>query len=157
MSGENEEKRGNAVSGENEGGEAGRRESGDALYELRRALERVADVSRGVRGDVAEANRVRRRDNTVTLVLAAVIVLLLAGALTLTVQNAKIARQNREISRQVADCTTAGGRCYQEGQRRTGEAVADIARMQVLVEVCGSQPGVDTVAEVQRCVQQRAG
>lgn len=113
-------------------------------------LDRVITEAEGVRGDVAAANRIRRRDNRVTHAAAVVIVLLLVAAIVLTAQNQRLARQNTDLGRQnqriselIADCTTEGGTCYEEGRRRTGDAISEVVRANIAVQQCAERVSPD--------------
>lgn len=103
--------------------------------------------------------RVRTR---YALLMCVAVAVMVGGLLTIVVQNrlrsnenGEILRRNTEISEQIADCTTAGGDCYERGQARTGGAIAELVRAQIIVEACGRVPGNDTAAEIQACVAEQ--
>lgn len=52
----------------------------------------------------------------------------------------------------VEDCTTPGSECFQEGQRRTAAAIADINRVTVYAAACADRPGVQGQSEIYACV-----
>jgi hypothetical protein len=74
-------------------------------------------------------------------------------------QNNQIAMQVRDTNARVADCTTAGGACYREGQRRTGAAVGDITRASVYVAECArirpGESGPVYDAYLEQCVAEK--
>jgi hypothetical protein len=71
--------------------------------------------------------------------------------------------QGVKARRELLDCTTPGGECFQESQQRTGAAVAAIVRqgaedelvtrrILVFALVCVQHEGADTVQKLDRCV-----
>jgi hypothetical protein len=56
----------------------------------------------------------------------------------------------------MADCTTPGGKCYEDGRSRTGNAISDILKVNLYMAECArlkpgeSGPGFDAFLE--RCV-----
>lgn len=94
------------------------------------------------------------------LIAAAIVVaiVVLAGLAFLVVQDTQrraqsrdLVRQNAETSQRIADCTTAGGQCYEDGARRSGAAIAELIRAQAAVGRCTVSE--DTVAEYDLCVK----
>lgn len=61
-------------------------------------------------------------------------------------------RDNRELLRLIKSCTTPGEECFQEGQERTADAIADINRVTVYAASCADKPGVQGQAEIYACV-----
>jgi hypothetical protein len=74
--------------------------------------------------------------------------------------------QGKQTRDRIADCTTPGGECYQEGQKRTGEAIQilyeqGIAREKItrtvvrLAAACADKPGSQTAQEILLCIEER--
>jgi len=55
-------------------------------------------------------------------------------------------------TRILVDCTTPGHPCYEAGKARTGDTIAQINRIIVLVAYCTKQPGNNSVDSIERCV-----
>lgn len=74
-------------------------------------------------------------------------------------ENAQIGRDARDAARRIVDCTTPGGDCYQEGQRRTTEAVVGIneGTLRVIVAALTCQAeGVTGQRPLAMCTAERA-
>jgi hypothetical protein len=65
-------------------------------------------------------------------------------------QLAKVSRTNDATFARMLDCTEPTGKCYQQGQRRTGEAIGSINDAAILAAVCAHQHA--DVADVRACV-----
>lgn len=120
-----------------------------ALTELLRAIHALTE---GLRADVAKAERARRRANSLNraLLVVAIIVGLSVGL---------IGWQTYRVNATIADCTTAGGRCYEESRSRTTGAVGSIAQISVFVSQCGrlwpGESGEEYDAKLATCVAER--
>ena len=64
-------------------------------------------------------------------------------------------KTNVGTNERIVDCTTPGGKCYQQGQERTGQAVGDILKGATYAIACADKRGVQTEAEIQACVLKR--
>lgn len=127
-----------------------------ASEQLVAALASVVDgfksESAALRADIKSKERERRRETRVLLVLVA---LLLAVAATVLV----VAWESYQNNSRIADCTTAGGKCYEEGKVRTGQAITSVLRAQIALGECSrlypgeSGPAYD--AKLRACVYQR--
>jgi hypothetical protein len=127
------------------------------------ALRDLITESKALRKDIDLDRRLWRQRIRLGLVLVAVAVLLLGGLLSLTVRfeqdrkgrsaaNIAELREIQAVNERIADCTTAGGACYERGASRTGDAIAQLARLQIAINLCGRESGNDTMAEMERCV-----
>lgn len=72
--------------------------------------------------------------------------------------NGAIAKDARETAERLKDCVEPTGRCFAEGQERTGEAVAGInaaaLRITVAVAVCQTRfEDPDRLSEIARCAE----
>lgn len=87
------------------------------------------------------------------VIFVLVSVVLTLGLLTsLTVQNFHRGKDNRDTLQLIRSCTTPGLACYDRGQARTADAVADINRVVILAAACASQHGTHSVTQIQACV-----
>lgn len=100
-------------------------------------LEKIIAESKGLRGDVRDAERARRRAGRFNLAVLAVLAVSLMAVAGLGWQNNQLAQRQDETNRRMADCTTPGGRCYEEGRARTSGAIAAVVRISVYVSQCG--------------------
>ncbi len=116
--------------------------------------------------EAAERGRRRRAERWVTGLLV-VALLMLGGLVTLVLQfehdrrdrsaaSAENLRRIEAINERIADCTTAGGDCYEQGQARTGAILVEVTRIQILVDLCGRVADNDTLAEMEKCVATQA-
>jgi hypothetical protein len=93
-----------------------------------------------------------------------VLIALLVAALTVTMLTATIVgadntniirqaqRDNAETLRLIRSCTTPGQECFDRGQERTANVVADINRVAVFAAACADKPRRQTVQQIQSCV-----
>ena len=106
-------------------------------------------------------------------VLAFALGVLIVMAMTTTIQTYLLVDKMRETQQSnttvltrvdevlavVKDCTQAGGKCFEDGQKRTASAVQDIseasAQASVYAAYCVSVTGNDTVAEIETCVKEQ--
>lgn len=66
----------------------------------------------------------------------------------------KIAASNEKELTLLIDCTDPKGQCYQEGQRRTGEAVGNINEVIIAAVYCAdTMPNTATLEELEGCVK----
>lgn len=107
-----------------------------------------------------ELIRHRARAVLAQRVMISIVAVFMAGAIALLVYNAIVGMGTRHA---LLDCTTPDGRCYGEGQERTGQVVQSILNANKLNEVatrrvvvvaasCASEPTNNTVNEIQACV-----
>jgi hypothetical protein len=133
--------------------------SPDHVLPLTDKLAALLAESQALRGDVHGAELARRRAGTINLVLLAVLAALVLSMLAVTWQTHQSTRRLDETNARMADCTTPGGRCYEEGRARTGGAITDIIRSEVFMAECArlypteSGPAYDRKLEA--CVMER--
>lgn len=93
----------------------------------------------------------------------ALLLLFIVISLGLTAYNAIVGIATRAA---LLDCTTPGGECYKEGQRRTAEAIRQLVEANeageqttreivILAADCADNEGVDTADEIEACVEQQ--
>ncbi len=127
------------------------------------ALRDLVTESRAMRAAIDVDRQVWKIRIRLVLGAVAVAVVMIGGLLSLTVRfeqerkgrsaaNIAELQEIQAVNSRIADCTTAGGECYERGQERTGAVLAEVTRIQILVDLCGREPGNDTLAEMERCV-----
>lgn len=119
---------------------------------LTESLNNLGAAARDLAAETRAERLAQRRRDRLVVALLALVALLVASLVMLALVNRRTNTQNRQIIQQIGDCTTAGGTCYEDGQRRTGDAIAELVRAQLLVEACAQVPANDTAAELERCV-----
>ncbi len=115
-------------------------------------LTEVKSESEQLREDVRNAERARKRANTLNTILL-VAAVLLVGVVGM------VGWQVQKTNARIADCSTVGGKCYEEGRRRTEGAVGAVVRISVFVAQCGrlfpGEYGPEFDAKIERCVADR--
>lgn len=106
--------------------------------------------------DVHENNR--RRQNQWALAIISVMAVIMLMVLGILLQNRQksdqsrqILRNNAVVSQQIADCTTAGGECYEQGRKQSAAAIQQLIQSNVIVAACARKTSTD--AELTRCVE----
>lgn len=92
-------------------------------------------------------------------VVVAALSLYLLCTLALTAYTVVTIRVNQVDGRAVLDrvksCTTPGRKCFDDGQRRTANAVGDITQASIYASYCAAREPGQTVAEIQACVMRQ--
>lgn len=57
------------------------------------------------------------------------------------------------VTQAILDCTNPSGKCFQNGQSRTADAVGNINKVVVLAAACARVPDNDTQEEIEGCVK----
>lgn len=126
---------------------------------LAESLTDLITESRALRSDVHGAERARRRAGIINLAMLAAIVLAVAGLAVVTWQNNQLTNRVSETNFRMADCTTPGGRCYEESRRRTGQAIEDIIRSEIFMAECArlypDEAGPAFDRKLEACVAER--
>ena len=94
----------------------------------------------------------------VGLSIAALIVTVVASVLVSANNSEAIRsaqRTNTETLELIRSCTTPGKPCFDEGQKRTGEAVGTINQVSVFAAACADAPKRQSVKEIEACVRDR--
>ncbi len=119
-------------------------------------LEDVLTEAKGLRADVRVAERARRRAAAFNLALLGLLAAALVAVGALGWQNNQLAQRQDETNRRMADCTTPGGDCYEEGRARTEGAVSAVVRISVFVSECGrlypGESGPEYDKKLEACV-----
>jgi hypothetical protein len=119
----------------------------------------IVDESRRLRSDVHAAEAARRRTAAFNLAVLTILTVALLAVAGLGWQSYQLTHKVDRTNQQMADCTTPGQRCYEEGRARTGEAVGALTRISVYVSQCGrlfpGESGPEYDKKLDACVQQR--
>ncbi len=130
-----------------------------AEAELRRQLDSILDEAQRLRGDVHSAELARKRATKINIVVLAVLAGFVGMLLAIGYQNNQLAQQTTQTNKAIEDCSTPGGTCYEEGQKRTAAAVAALTKISIYVSQCGrlypGESGPEYDAKIERCVAAR--
>ncbi len=107
-----------------------------------------------------ELMRKRARSILITRIVATLVALYMLGTLTVVGYNALASIQTRGV---LLDCTQPTGKCFGEGQKRTGSLVQQLIdasangdvltrHIVILAAACAKQEGVNTADQVEECV-----
>jgi hypothetical protein len=122
-------------------------------------LGRVEVELPALRSDLFGAEQARKRANRINVGILAVLAIFVAMVLVIGWQNNKVLGQVQQTNNRVADCTTAGGRCYEDGRQRTGAAISTLTRISIYVSQCGrlfpGESGPQYDAKIEACVAER--
>lgn len=105
------------------------------------------------------------------LVIGTITILVMTYGLTAAVRETQLAGQQRgELTRNAAEaaeaaaqdaarsadrveeCTTPGGRCFDDNQQRLSRTVGTINRYALAAAACADQPEQQTIDEIQECI-----
>lgn len=130
-----------------------------AEAELRRQLDSILDEAQRLRGDVHGAEVARKRATKINMVVLAVLAGFVAMLLAIAYQNNQVINQVQSTNNTLADCTTPGHACYEEGQKRTAAAVSALTKISIYVSQCGrlypGESGPEFDAKIEKCVAER--
>lgn len=122
------------------------------MAELEKSLSALAAKAEGLRTDLKAAEKSRRAATRVNWALFALVVLFV-GMLVAVVW------QGGETNRRIADCTTPGGTCYEQGRARTANAIQDIVRVSIYMAQCArlypGEAGPEYDRKLEKCVYER--
>lgn len=63
-----------------------------------------------------------------------------------------VAYNTNSTSKRLLDCTSPQGKCYQDGNRRTGEAIGNINRVSIYAAYCAKIPVNVTAKQIENCI-----
>lgn len=113
------------------------------VAELSSSLLALVDESRALRLDVDQAERTRRREARLNATMIGILSVFVLCVLVMAWQNNRIAQQTAETNKQITSCTVPGGKCYEDGRKRTADAVANIYKGSIYMAECSrQQPGI---------------
>lgn len=126
---------------------------------LAESLAGVLAVARGLRDDVHKAEQARRRANVINLFVLSLLAVLVVFLTTVAWQNNRLTTQVRATSTVLADCTTPGRACYEEGRARGDAAISAVVRISIFVSQCGrlwpGESGPEYDRKIEACVTER--
>jgi hypothetical protein len=120
-------------------------------------LSALLSESQRLRADVRERERRQRRlmgliaaATVLCLVLVTSVVVLLAQSRQRGNDSRALLRNNAATNQRIADCTTVGGKCYEEGVKRSAAFIQLLLQGQKQIALCRSKS--DTTAELEKCI-----
>lgn len=129
------------------------------LETMKANLAAVIAESQALRNDVKVAEAGRKRASAIATALLALLVVLVGMGIVITAQNNQTVHKVNEVAQQMADCTTAGGHCYQQGNERYSQAIADVIRAELFMAECArlfpGEVGPTYDAKLESCVYGR--
>ncbi len=130
-----------------------------AEAELRRQLDSILDEAQRLRGDVHTAELARKRATKINIVVLAVLAGFVAMLLAIGYQNNQLANQASQTNKAIEDCSTPGGKCYEEGRKRTAQAIDDIVKVSIYMAECArlypGESGPEYDRKLEQCVYGR--
>lgn len=104
---------------------------GQLVEETQALSKKTRDLQDEVHADREERARAKRY----AYLLGALVVTFVAGVFVLAVMNRILLTRQADLGAEIRDCTTVGGRCYEEAQRTNKNNVTEIGRRNVLANV----------------------
>lgn len=131
------------------------------LADLGPSLRQLLDEAQALRKDVRSAERARRRENRIGLIVIGLLSLFVLLIGVVTWQNNRIVSAVSTTNATIVDCTSPAGACYRLSQSRTASVVRDLIKASTFVAQCArlkpgeSGPGFD--AYLESCVAAKLG
>lgn len=126
---------------------------------LRASLNEVLVEAQALRVDVHGAEAARRRANTINLGVLGLLVVFVALLIAVGWQGNTAIHESRQANERIADCTTPGGECYEQGRVRTDGAIRVLTTMSIYVSQCGrlfpGEAGPEYDRKLEQCVAQK--
>jgi len=120
-------------------------------------LNALLGESQRLRADVRERERRQRRLMAVIGIGVVLCLVLVGGVMVLLVQGRQrgndtraLLRTNAATNERIADCTTVGGKCYEEGTKRSAAFIQLLLQGQKQIALCRSES--DTSTELEKCI-----
>lgn len=115
--------------------------------------------SQALRADVHSAEQARKRSNQINFGVLLVLALFVGMVLVIGWQNNQVITQVQRTNNAIADCSTVGGTCYEEGRKRTAEAIGTLTRISIFVSQCArlfpGEVGPEYDKKIEACVMDR--
>ena len=129
------------------------------VAELEKGLSALSAKAEGLRTDLKAAEKSRRAATRVNVALLGLVALFVGMLTAIGWQVNQGIEANRETSRRIADCTTAGGSCYEEGRKRGEAAIGALTKISIYVSQCGrlypGESGPEYDRKIELCVAER--
>lgn len=123
------------------------------------AMTSILEEAKQLRLDYQQQTAESRRSSRILMGAIAALIALIIPMVILLIINTQVMRQSNETARVIADCTTPGGRCYDEGRSRTSGAIGDIVRASVYMSQCSrlypGEYGEEFDRKLEACVNER--
>lgn len=136
---------------------AGNKAAAEAIHEMLRPFRDEAEATRQA---IEDRSRTQRRINAWVIGLVAVIGVMVVLMLWMLVkdgqrraQSRELLKNNADLSARIADCTSVGGKCYEQGQLRLKGAIIQLTETNKAIVLCSKT--TDSDAELDACVQAR--
>jgi hypothetical protein len=130
-----------------------------AVAALRKSLTDLVAESQALRGDVRSAETARRRASQINLGLLGLLILFVGLLVAIGWQGNQAIAASRETNRRIADCSTPGGACYEEGRELTAAAINDILLVSIYMAECArlfpGEAGPEYDRKLEACIYQR--
>lgn len=130
----------------------GKPAASDVVAPLQQSLADLIRESQALRVDVHTAEAARKRANHINLGVLGLLILFVALLVG-------IGWQGNVTNQRIADCTTAGGDCYEEGRKRTAAAIGDIIKVSIYMAECArlypGEAGPEYDRKLEACVYGR--
>jgi hypothetical protein len=123
---------------------------------MRPLIEQAEELTAAVKQDGVARRKENKRILAVAVALLVLLVLTVAVLLqnrSRSIQSGQILRNSAATSDLIADCTSPGGKCYQESQKRTQGVLAQLVEINKIVAQCAKVTNTDD--EMDTCVQAR--
>ncbi len=131
----------------------------DAVQTLRGSLSSLIAESQALRADIHGAEEARRRATQINLALLALLILFVGLLVAIGWQGNEAIDQARETNAAIADCTTPGGKCYEDNGKRAAEFTQDILLVSIYMAQCArlypGEVGPEYDRKLQACVYER--
>lgn len=136
------------------------------IASLSQSLADLIAESQALRTDVNAAEvareheaKQRKRENQINLGLIGMIAIFVVMVMVMVWQNNSISQDTRQTNKQMADCTTPGGGCYEEGRARTADAISDITKVSIYMAECSrlspGESGPEFDKKLEACVYEK--
>lgn len=129
---------------------------------LTETLNNLGDAAVALSDEVRADREQRVRENRRVIALLAVVAIAVVSLVLLSVANRRLGvansalnRQNAQIVDQIRSCTTEGGECYEQSQKRTNAIGRTIILGGVYAQLCLRDDPDATDAQVEACVLER--
>lgn len=124
-----------------------------------RSLAALLTFAQDLRSDVKKSDVTQRRRNSINLGILGVIALFV-GLLTVVVwQNNQLTKRVEQTNQVMAECTTPGRACYDQGNARITVAIGDILTGYMYMAQCArlwpDESGPEYDAKLTKCVADR--
>jgi hypothetical protein len=97
---------------------------------------RAAELSASTQAEIVAARGQRHRFMWFMGIMAAVVAIILAGVYMQVRSDSRVLQGSENARNLIIDCVTPTGKCFREGQARTGAAIQSINQVSILAAAC---------------------